>query len=86
MCPVYVLAVRLPNVAETCSDCGAVPLTGVTESHEESLLAVKLRLPPPVFVTFTVEAAGFELLPCVALNVSVDCETERIGLALLVLP
>jgi hypothetical protein len=58
----------------------------VTESHDESLLAVKLRLPPPVFVIFTAEAAGFVVLPCVALNVSVDCEAERIGLVLLVLP
>jgi|SRR5579862_3329191 len=86
MCPVYVPAARLPNVAEACSDCGAVPLLGVTESHDESLLALKLRLPPPVFVTFTEDGAGFVPLPCVALNVSVDCETERMGLALLALP
>jgi hypothetical protein len=59
---------------------------GVTDSHEESLLAVNVRLPPPVLVIFTVDAAGFVPLPCVALKEIVDCETERIGPEVLALP
>ena len=73
-------------MAEIWSSCGAVPLVGVTDSHEESLLAVNVRLPPPVLVIFTVDAAGFVPLPCVALKARVDCETERIGLEVLALP
>ncbi len=38
---------------------GAVPLAGATASQAWSSDAVKLSDPPPVFVTFTVCAAGF---------------------------
>jgi hypothetical protein len=67
MCPVYVPAVSVPVAAEICKAFGAVPLAGVTESHAESLLAVKLSEPPPVFVTFTEAGVGFAP-PCVALK------------------
>ena len=43
----------------TVSVCGAEPLAGVTVSQLASSAAVKLRLPPPVFVTLSVLAAGF---------------------------
>jgi hypothetical protein len=76
---VYVPAKRLPSAAEICNVCGAVPLLGATDSHEESLLAVKLRLPPPVFVTLTEEAAGFVPLPCVALNAMLVADTDNAG-------
>jgi hypothetical protein len=62
-CPVYVPTVRLPTAAETCNVCGAVPLTGVTESQGESLVAVKVRLPLPEFVTLSEAGPGFAPLP-----------------------
>jgi hypothetical protein len=71
---------------ETCNACGAVPLAEVADSHEESLLAVNIRLPPPILVIFTVVAGGFVPLPCVALKERVDCETERIGPEVVALP
>ena len=40
---------------------------------------MKLSVPVPVFVTVTVAGDGFVPLPCVALNVSVVVETERVG-------
>ncbi len=64
-------------MAEICNACGAVPLVGVTDSHEESLLAVKVKLPPPVFVTFAADAAGFVPLPCVAANDKVVGATDN---------
>ena len=70
---------RDPSVADTCNVCGAVPLVGLAESQEESLTAVKVSVPPPVFVTFTDVAAGFVLLPCVALNESVVVESDKTG-------
>jgi hypothetical protein len=72
-------AARVPRVAEICNACGALPLAGVTESQDESLLAVKERMPLSVFVTFTVAGAGFVPLPFDALNERVDCEMERTG-------
>src|SRR5688500_669725 len=48
---------------------GAVPLAGVTVSHDASSEAVKDRVPPPVLVTLTVLAAGFAP-PTVPPNVS----------------
>jgi hypothetical protein len=66
-------------MAEICNACGAVPLLGVTDSHEESLLAVKVKLPPPIFVTFAVDAAGFVPLDCVAANDKVVGETDNAG-------
>ena len=78
MWPVYVPAVSVPTVAETCKVCGAVPLVGVTASHDESLAAVKLSVPVPVFVTFAVWDVGF-VPPCVALNVRVRGETDKTG-------
>ena len=50
-------------VAEICKVCGAMPLVGVTESHAESLVVVKLSAPVPVFVTSTEAGAGSALLP-----------------------
>ena len=73
-------------MADICNVCGAVPLPGVTESQEESLLEVKGRLPPPILVTPTVAVAGFVLLPCVPMNERADCEMERTGLEVLALP
>jgi len=78
MWPVYVPAASVPTVAETCKACGAVPLAGVTVSHDESLAAVKLSVPVPVFVTFAVWDVGFAP-PCVALNVRVRGETDKTG-------
>ena len=56
-----------------------MPLLGVTESHEESLTAVKERVPPPLFVTLTDEAAGFVPLPCVPPNDKVDEDRDKAG-------
>jgi hypothetical protein len=78
--------VRVPSVAEICNVCGAVPLPGITESQEESLLAVNGRLPPPVFVILTVDAAGLVPLPCVPMNERVDWEIVRTGLEVIALP
>jgi hypothetical protein len=58
-CPVYVPAVKDPRLAETCNAWGAVPLAGETLNHPESLAAVKLSVPPPVFVMLTLCAEGF---------------------------
>jgi hypothetical protein len=71
--------VRVPSVAEICNVCGAVPLAGVTESQDESLLALKVRLPPPVFVTLTVDAVGLVPLPWVAANDKVVGDTDKLG-------
>jgi hypothetical protein len=81
ICPVYVPAVKLPTVTETCSVCegGADPLAGETASHDESLLAVNESVPLPLFETVTLVGAGFVPLPCVPLNVKVVTETESAG-------
>ena len=63
MCPVYVPTVSVPTTTEICKDCGAVPLAGVAESQVESLLAVKVRLPFPEFVTLSELGLGFVTLP-----------------------
>jgi len=86
MCPVYVPAVRLPTVAEISSVCGAVPLVGVAESQEESLLVVKVNVPAPPFVMLAAAGEGFVALPCVPLKVTEDCETPKIGAVALELP
>ena len=65
-------ALSPPRVAEICSDCGAVPLAGVTESQGESLVAVKVRVPEPLLVTFTVEGEGLVALLCVAVKETAD--------------
>lgn len=80
-CPVYVPAVKLPTVAETCSvwEGGADPLAGETASHDESLLAVNEIVPLPVFETVTLAGTGFVLLPWVPLNAKVVVETESAG-------
>jgi hypothetical protein len=57
---------------EICSDCGAVPLTGETESHGESLAALNVSVPPPVLETLTDAGDGFVPIPCVASNERVD--------------
>ena len=67
-CPLYVPAVSVPVVTETCSVCGAVPALGVTESHAESLLAVNVRLPVPVFVTLSEDGPEVVLFPWVPLK------------------
>ena len=72
-------AVSDPSVADTCRFWGAVPLVGLTDSQAESLPAVKLSVPVPVFVTLTVAGAGFVPLPCVALKVRDVVETDRVG-------
>jgi len=71
-------AASVPTVDVICSDCGAVPLAGVTASQFESLLAVKFRVPVPVFVTFTDCDAGFAP-PWIALNVRLAGETVSTG-------
>jgi hypothetical protein len=69
--------VRLPRDAETCKVCGAEPVVGLTESHGESLAAVKVSTPEPELDTFTATAAGF-IPPNAALNMSVDWETVSV--------
>jgi hypothetical protein len=48
-------------------------------SHAESLLAVKLSEPPPVFVTLSEAGVGFVPLPCVPLNDNDFGEIESTG-------
>ena len=55
-----------------------MPLVGVTVSQAESLLAVKLSVPTPVFVTFTDCDDGLDPA-CVALKVSALDERCRMG-------
>ena len=86
MWPVYVPAASAPSAAEICKDCGAVPLAGVTESHDESLVAVKVRVPELLLVRFTLEVVGLVPLPSVALKDKADCERERTGTDVLALP
>jgi hypothetical protein len=86
ICPVYVPAASVPRVAETWSACGAVPLAGLTESHEASLVVVYVRVPLPVFVRFTAAAGGFVPLPCVALNETEVWEIESTEPAVAELP
>ena len=76
---------RVPSIADICKVCGAVPLPGVTESHDESLLAVKVRLPPPVFVTLTADGAGFMLVPCVPVNVVAEEDSDNTGVGAAIL-
>ena len=64
----------------TDSEPGAVPLAGVTASQGWLSDAVKLRLPPPEFVTFTVWAAGF-VPPWVPLKVRLAGATASTGVA-----
>ena len=61
--PMYVPAVRLPTTTDICRLCGAVPEAGLTVSQVESLPVVKLKLPEPLLVRFTLAGAGFALLP-----------------------
>ena len=62
---------------------GAVPLAGATVSQVWSSDAVKFSEPPPVFVTFTVCAAGLAP-PWVALNARLAGVTARAGAGLTV--
>jgi hypothetical protein len=64
--------------ADTESACGAVPLAGATLSQVLSLVAVNVRVPPPVFVTFTLPGAGF-VPPAVAVKETVWGETDRVA-------
>ena len=79
ICPVYVLAVNVPSVAEICNVCGAFPPLGNTDNHEESLVAVKLSVPAPVLVTFTFAGAGFAPLPWTALKLTLVVDTDKVG-------
>ena len=56
-----------------------MPLVGETESHVESLMAVKLSVLPPVFVTLIVLAARVSSESSVCEKESVAGETERAG-------
>src|SRR5271167_260280 len=80
MWPTYVFGVLVggPRVAEICSVIGAVPLAGVTISHDESLLALNISVPLPVFVTSTEAGAGFVFTLTNAPNRS-DC-VERLSM------
>ena len=64
-CPVYVPGANPATMAPTCSVAGAFPLTGETRSHAVSVEAVKVNVPPPVFLISTVCHAG-SLPPCCA--------------------
>jgi hypothetical protein len=66
-------------VADTVKFAGALPLAGVTESHAESLEAVKSSTPPPPFVTVRFAGMGFVTLPCTATNKSLSSEATRAG-------
>jgi hypothetical protein len=65
-------------VVVTCSVWGAVPVEGATESQLESLPAVKVSVPLPVFVTLSDDAAGVGP-PMVYVNESEAGVTDRIG-------
>ena len=58
--------------------CGADPLAGVTVSQVALSAAVKLRLPPPVFVTLSVLVAGLAP-PAVPLKASDAGATASTG-------
>jgi hypothetical protein len=62
--------------ADNWSVWGAVPEAGDTVSQLLSLAAVKVRVPLPLLVTFTVAGDGL-LPPTVAENGIVIGETER---------
>jgi hypothetical protein len=78
MWPVTVPTGRAPSIALICKVCGAVPLVGVTVSHGESLAAVKVSVPPPIFETVTEAGAGFAP-PCTVVKDSEAADRERIG-------
>src|SRR5450755_4648486 len=65
-------------LADSCNACGAVPLAGNTVSQVASLEVVKLRVPDPVLVTFTVTDAGLPP-PAVAVIGTVVGDTDRTG-------
>jgi hypothetical protein len=79
MCPVLLLGASAPTTAEIVNVCGAAPLAGETISHGESLMAVKLKVPAPLFVTFTIAAGGFVADPVVPTKDSVITESFRAG-------
>ena len=62
----------------TVTVAGAVPLDGLTESHDADSASVKLRVPPPVLVTSKVCAAGFAP-PSVAVKDRLLFETASAG-------
>src|SRR6266404_2093688 len=77
-CPVYDPGARPAAEAETCTLCGAVPLTGDTRSQLASPEAVKFSVPEPMLLTFN-EAGRGSGPPWAALNDRLDGVTERIG-------
>lgn len=69
--PVYVPAI-IPTVdTETVTVVGAVPVVGLSVSHEASSEAVHVIVPPPVLPTMSVWLAGLAP-PCAPENVSAD--------------
>ncbi len=81
MWPVFTLGARVPAATEICKVSGAVPLVGVTESHDESLEAVNASVPSPILETLTEAGEGFTPLPCVAEKERLVCESEREGVS-----
>src|ERR687888_506106 len=75
---VYVPAASPVTDGLTESVAGAVALAGVTVSHDASSDAVTSNVPPPVFVTDTVCAAGFAP-PCTAVKARLVGETDSAG-------
>ena len=71
-------AARPATLTDADSAAGALPLAGETASQVWSSDAVKLSEPPPLFVTFTVCAAGFAP-PAVAVNDRLAGETASTG-------
>src|SRR5262249_29089408 len=76
--PLYAPAASPLMLTEAVSVEGAVPLAGLTVSHEASSLAVKLRVPPPVLVTLIVWLAGL-LPPAVAVKLRLVGLTPMVG-------
>ena len=74
----WVPAARPAGFAVTVTAWGAEPLAGATDSHAASSDAVKLSVPPPVFVTSIVLPAG-ALPPTVAANASDAGDTASAG-------
>ena len=78
MCPTYVPMASVLVVHVIVRPWGAVPDAGETPSHGESELAVKFKVPEPVFVTLTFCVGGLGPLYG-AENVSVYALRVKIG-------
>jgi len=64
--------------AETCTDCGAVPLAGEAVSQALSLEFVKVRVPDPELAILKLAGAGL-LPPATAWKESTCGEKESTG-------